>query len=136
MNRSLKMALVAFAAAGFAAAMPGVASAHVPSSGGAVVIGDDNQIAGKDIFDAGHDNTVGSYNGENAGVGDNVSGDDSPAAGGMVLIGDRNQVAGDDLFNAANDNTVGSYNGDNAGVGNEGGSNAPMDHLMDGLVDL
>ncbi|MDH6114705.1 hypothetical protein P3T36_001057 [Kitasatospora sp. MAP12-15] len=135
MNRTLKWALVAFAAAGIAA-MPGVASAGVPSSGGAVVIGDDNQIAGQDIFDAGHNNTVGSHNGTDAGVGDNVSGDTSPGANGMVLIGDRNQVAGDDLFNAANDNTVGSHNGSSAGVGDEGVATAPMDNLMNGLVDL
>ncbi|GAA1231573.1 hypothetical protein GCM10009665_22290 [Kitasatospora nipponensis] len=133
MNRTVKWALVLVAAAGMAG-LPGIASAHSPSNGGLVVIGDDNQIAGNDIFNAGHDNTVGSHNGSNAGVGMGAvaSAEEETGHGGGVVIGDRNQLAGDDLFNAANDNTVGSWDGNSSMVGAASATNG----TMNGLVDL
>ncbi|MFC5667955.1 hypothetical protein ACFP3U_33945 [Kitasatospora misakiensis] len=113
MNRQIGRMLALFAAAGLAA-VPTVASADVVSGGnhGTVIVGDDNQVAGYDIIDAGHDATVGSHNGSSGVAGSAI--DAAQAAGGnygTVIVGDRNQVAGDDAINALNDATVGSYNG-------------------------
>ncbi|MFJ8622105.1 hypothetical protein ACIRD3_04595 [Kitasatospora sp. NPDC093550] len=116
MNRCLARTLVLLAAAGLAA-VPTAASAEAVSGGnhGTVIIGDDNQVAGYDIINAGHDATVGSHNGASGAAG--VAGsamDAAQATGGnygTVIIGDRNQVAGDDIVNALGDATVGSYNG-------------------------
>ncbi|MFF7994477.1 hypothetical protein ACFZDG_32440 [Kitasatospora xanthocidica] len=113
MNRHIARTLVLLAAAGLAA-VPTAASAEVVSGGnhGTVIIGDDNQVAGYDIINAGNDATVGSHNG-----GSGVAGAAMEAAQatggnyGTVIIGDRNQVAGDDIVNAYHDATVGSYNG-------------------------
>ncbi|MEU6235811.1 hypothetical protein [Kitasatospora sp. NPDC047058] len=117
MNRRITRTLTLLAAAGIAA-VPTAASAEVVSGGnhGTVIIGDNNQVAGYDIINAGHDATVGSHNGSNGSNG--VAGtamDAAQATGGnrwTVIVGDNNQVAGDDIINAGNDATVGSYNGD------------------------
>ncbi|MEU9044906.1 MULTISPECIES: hypothetical protein [unclassified Kitasatospora] len=116
MNRCITRTLILLAAAGLAA-VPTAASAEVVSGGnhGTVIVGDDNQVAGYDIINAGHDATVGSHNGASGAAG--VAGaamDAAQAAGGnygTVIVGDRNQVAGDDIVNARDDATVGSYNG-------------------------
>lgn len=60
MNRIVKAAALLITAAGILG-QPAVAFAD--STGAAVIIGDDNQVAGDDIFNAGHDNIVGSGNG-------------------------------------------------------------------------
>ncbi len=110
MNRTVKAAVFLIAASGILC-QPGIAAAD--SVGAAVVIGDDNQVAGDDIFDAGHDNIVGSgNNGGPAGVGSGAaSSASSTSAAYAVIIGDGNQVAGDDIFDAYEDNIVGSGNG-------------------------
>jgi hypothetical protein len=62
MHRSLKWALVMAAAAGIAG-VPGVASATVSGgNAGTVIVGDDNQVAGYDIINAGCDANLGSHN--------------------------------------------------------------------------
>ncbi|MGW6918578.1 hypothetical protein ACWGB8_32885 [Kitasatospora sp. NPDC054939] len=64
MIRRTAWTLTLLAAAGIAT-VPTAASADVVSGGnhGVVVVGSGNQIAGYDIINAGHDATVGSYNG-------------------------------------------------------------------------
>ncbi|MFJ9453866.1 hypothetical protein ACIRST_02195 [Kitasatospora sp. NPDC101447] len=117
MNRRLTRTLILLAAAGLAA-VPTAASAEVVSGGnhGTVIVGDNNQVAGYDIINAGHDATVGSHNGASgttAGVATGAM-EAAQATGGnygTVIVGDNNQVAGDDIVNALNDATVGSYNG-------------------------
>ncbi|MEV7774313.1 hypothetical protein [Kitasatospora sp. NPDC086791] len=119
MNRRITGTLVLLAAAGLAA-VPTVASAEVVSGGnhGTVIVGDDNQVAGYDIVNAGHDATVGSFNGSGGTTGTTGVASSAMAAAqatggndGTVIVGDDNQVAGDDIVNALNDATVGSYNG-------------------------
>ncbi len=104
MNRTVKAAAILFAAAGILC-QPALAVADASGPDHTIVIGDGNQVAGDDIFNAGCNNIVGSGNGD--------SGDGSKAApsGRTIVIGDRNQVAGDDIFNAGCDNIVGSGNG-------------------------
>ncbi|WP_035791980.1 hypothetical protein [Kitasatospora mediocidica] len=122
MGRPVRIAVVVLAALG-AVCLPTAAFADgaVPASNNTFVMGNDNQLAANDIFNAGHDNTVGSYNGgqSGVGVGDGMaSGDDAQAvASSTFVMGNGNQLAGDDIFNAGHDNTVGSVDGGSSGVG-------------------
>ncbi|MEY2229019.1 hypothetical protein [Streptomyces sp. BF23-19] len=68
--RSIRCALTALAAGGILLAGASAASAddaftiYAPVSNTySIVFGDLNQVAGDDVFNAGHDNTVGSHNG-------------------------------------------------------------------------
>ncbi|MFD9123650.1 hypothetical protein [Kitasatospora sp. NPDC059571] len=61
MHRGLKRTAVLLAVAG-AACLPAASAAATPQQR-IIVIGDNNQVAGDDIFNAGHDNTVGSNDG-------------------------------------------------------------------------
>ncbi|MFD8788900.1 hypothetical protein [Kitasatospora sp. NPDC059599] len=137
MNRRIARTLVLLAAAGLAA-VPTAASAEVVSGGnhGTVIIGDNNQVAGYDIINAGHDATVGSHNGESGTTG--MTGTTGVASSaieaaqatggnyGTVIIGDDNQVAGDDIINALNDATVGSYNGSSTTAGTMNAAPKPV----------
>jgi hypothetical protein len=64
MQHRIKWALVLAAAAGIVA-VPTVASAQPSSTGnvGTVIVGDENQVAGDDIINAGCDANIGSFNG-------------------------------------------------------------------------
>ncbi|MEU8923671.1 hypothetical protein AB0D10_22455 [Kitasatospora sp. NPDC048545] len=134
MNHRIARTLVLLAAAGLAA-VPTAASAEVVSGGnhGTVIIGDNNQVAGYDIINAGHDATVGSHNGGSGTTG--MTGvassaiEAAQATGGnygTVIIGDDNQVAGDDIVNALNDATVGSYNGSSTTAGTMNAAPKPV----------
>ncbi|MDH6133421.1 hypothetical protein P3T37_002816 [Kitasatospora sp. MAA4] len=135
MGRPVRIAVVVLAALG-AVCLPTAAFANdaVPASNNTLVIGNDNQLAGDDIFNAGHDNTVGSYNGAQSGVGvgtgtgtgtGTASDDDADAVSNNTFVmGNDNQLAANDIFDAANDNTVGSHNGGSSGVA-----------VADGMVD-
>ncbi|GAA4998430.1 hypothetical protein [Kitasatospora paranensis] len=68
MYRGLTRTAVLLALAG-AACLPGIATAQAAGQTRTIVIGDQNQVAGSDIFNAGGDNTVGSNDGTNAGTG-------------------------------------------------------------------
>ncbi|MFF2785662.1 hypothetical protein ACFVT6_02615 [Streptomyces sp. NPDC058049] len=68
--RSIRCALTALAAGGIllagasAASADGAFTIYAPVSNTySIVFGDLSQVAGDDVFNAGHDNTVGSHNG-------------------------------------------------------------------------
>jgi hypothetical protein len=68
MYRGLTRTAVLLAVAG-AACLPGITAAQAAGRSRTIVIGDQNQVAGDDVFNAGGDNTVGSNDGTNAGTG-------------------------------------------------------------------
>ncbi|MEY9968745.1 hypothetical protein ABIA33_006832 [Streptacidiphilus sp. MAP12-16] len=78
MNRSIKRAAVLLTVLGMSC-LPGTAIADARGAG-TTVVGDGNQVAGGDIFNAGHDNIVGSGD-----VGGGV-GAGAPSADKVVLI--------------------------------------------------
>jgi hypothetical protein len=66
-NRSIKRAAVLLTVLGVSC-LPGTAIAD-PGAGQVMIFGNSNQVAGGDIFNAGHDNIVGSGDGTNAAPG-------------------------------------------------------------------